>query len=203
MTYQKFLPLVTIFFIFLACNQLIPQSTPTQHISTSTSTNISTITSTNASTPSLTSTIEKLYFTFHSNANCRQGPSINDAVITTIPRGESVEIQEQSEDNTWYYIFWDTNSVSCWVSESTGTIDGNSVNTVDGFSTKTKDASDDQAAGEDPTQTTPGSAPPIFTRTPLPRPPLQLPPTRTPTEQPVEYSPTPFFPLPPPKVPFP
>lgn len=66
----------------------------------------------------------KSSFEFTKNAFCREGPDTRYRDITAIQAGEIVDVTGRIQDNSWWYVFWSKFSVSCWVSNSTGTFRG-------------------------------------------------------------------------------
>lgn len=118
----SFLPIL----ITLACGQVTSDSTVGIRGLPSTTRVVPkiTLTKTQTSNPTSTETIvTELCFTFKYNTNCRQGPSQIYGIITIVPQGNSAEIIGRNEKNSWLLISLEDESISCWVSIITGTLE--------------------------------------------------------------------------------
>jgi len=58
------------------------------------------------------------------NANCRRGPSQVYDVLTSLLKGQSVQITAKSEEGNWWLVHIPTGEY-CWISGATGTTAGN------------------------------------------------------------------------------
>jgi hypothetical protein len=65
-----------------------------------------------------------LTFTLTQNAFCRQGPGREYMESAVFTAGDVVEIRGKNQDDTWYYVYWQVQNVSCWVAASTGVPSG-------------------------------------------------------------------------------
>jgi len=59
-------------------------------------------------------------FTLKKNAFCRKGPDMSFPDVTAIPKGDTVDILNVSEDGFWYFVYWQKFNEKCWVGTSTG-----------------------------------------------------------------------------------
>ena len=68
-----------------------------------------------------TATLSGPVATFIQNANCRNGPSTQEVVVTSFFEGETVQIVGRNPDfdNTWWYVVIPSTKGKCWVSFST------------------------------------------------------------------------------------
>jgi RNA polymerase sigma-70 factor (ECF subfamily) len=74
-------------------------------------------------TPSSTPTIPLA--TLIQNANCRQGPGKDYAVVTSLLKSQSVEIDGRNQGNTWWWIRLPNSRAHCWVSAALVITSGN------------------------------------------------------------------------------
>ncbi|MBI3169093.1 MAG: hypothetical protein HYZ22_11475 [Chloroflexi bacterium] len=82
-------------------------------------------TATPTSTPIFTLTpVAPPTLTLTKNAFCRKGPDTDFPDVTAIPAGDTVNIEGISEDNQWYFVFWEKFDTRCWVNAETGDVSG-------------------------------------------------------------------------------
>ena len=64
--------------------------------------------------------------TFLRNANCRNGPSTQDVVVTSFFEGDTVQIVGRNPDfdNTWWLVVIPSTKGKCWVSFTTAQASG-------------------------------------------------------------------------------
>jgi hypothetical protein len=63
-------------------------------------------------------------FTLIKNAFCRIGPDMSFPDMTAIPKGDTVDILNISEDGFWYFVHWKKFDNKCWVAKGTGESSG-------------------------------------------------------------------------------
>jgi len=105
------------------------QASPTLPLPTATLPTVTvTFTETPTGTPTVTptATASGPVATFTQNANCRNGPSTQDVVVTSFFAGETVQIVGRNPDfdNTWWLVVIPSTNGKCWVSFTTAQASG-------------------------------------------------------------------------------
>ena len=82
---------------------------------------VATATQASTATTAPTATPSGPVATFIKDANCRNGPSTTDLVVTSFFKGETVQIvgRNPNFNNTWWYVVIPSTGGKCWVSLTT------------------------------------------------------------------------------------
>jgi hypothetical protein len=54
---------------------------------------------------------------FIMNGNCRRGPSVGYAAVTSLDEGASAAVEGRNQDSTWWWILLPESTAHCWVSD--------------------------------------------------------------------------------------
>ena len=103
----------------------LPTLSPVTDTPASTATVASTSTPAGTPTNSPTATLSGPVATFIKDANCRNGPSTSDPVVTSFLKGDTVQIvgRNPNFNNTWWYVAIPSGG-NCWVSLTTAQASG-------------------------------------------------------------------------------
>jgi hypothetical protein len=76
------------------------------------------------SEPTLEPTKENPTATFRQNGNCRQGPSGQYDVVTSLSKGQQLLVEGRNGDSSWWYLRFPNSNTRCWASGSILTLAG-------------------------------------------------------------------------------